>query len=205
MTSHARSRLLTAAAELLASRGYDALSESAIVESAGLPSDSFDGHFVDIDDLCLVVLGEIGRARVRAVVGGVRGSAVAVPSPAMGGHLPFLGDAHDMEQLEAELRRLAPVTRRRATASRSSKRESPPRTADEPLGSCALDGARSRSRGAAAAEAREPAARRGKAQFSPQRRLHPTESIQPALPPLTNSVVRRRLLTPAWFYPGRGG
>jgi AcrR family transcriptional regulator len=60
VTSHARSRLLTAAAELLASRGYDALSESAIVESAGLPSDSFDGHFVDIDDLCLVVLGEIG-------------------------------------------------------------------------------------------------------------------------------------------------
>lgn len=107
MTSHARGRLLTAAAEILASRGYDALSEAAIVESAGLPSDSFDEHFVDVDDLCLVLLGEIGRARVRAVVGGVRSSSVAVPSPAMGGHLPFLDDAGDMEQLEAELRRLA--------------------------------------------------------------------------------------------------
>ncbi|MEZ5204619.1 MAG: TetR family transcriptional regulator, partial [Acidimicrobiales bacterium] len=107
VTSHARGRLLTAAAELLASRGYEALSEAAIVESAGLPSDSFDEHFVDIDDLCLVLLGAIGRARVRAVVGGVRGDAVAVPSLPMGGHLPFLDDAHVMEQLEAELRRLA--------------------------------------------------------------------------------------------------
>lgn len=107
MTSHARVRLLTAAAEILASRGYEALSEAAIVESAGLPSDSFDEHFVDVDDLCLVLLGEIGRARVSAVVGGVRGGAAAVPLPPMGGHLPFLDDAHVMEQLEAELRRLA--------------------------------------------------------------------------------------------------
>ena len=107
MTSHARSRLLTAAAEILASRGYEALSEAAIVESAGLPSDSFDEYFVDIDDLCLVLLGEIGRARVADAAGGASGGAAAVPSPPMGGHLPFLDDAHVMEQLKAELRRLA--------------------------------------------------------------------------------------------------
>lgn len=107
MTSDPRDRLLTAAAEILASRGYEALSEAAIVESAGLPSDSFDEHFVDIDDVCLVVLGEIGRARVGDAAGGASGGAAAVPTPPMDGHLPFLNDAHVVEQLEAEMRRLA--------------------------------------------------------------------------------------------------
>lgn len=107
MTSDPRDQLLTAAAEILAGRGYDALSEAAIVESAGLPSDSFDEHFVDVDDLCLVLLGEIGRARVGAVAGGARDSAAGVPPLPMSGHLPFLGDAHLVEQLESELRRLA--------------------------------------------------------------------------------------------------
>lgn len=105
MIDDSRNRLLAAAAEILASDGYEALSAAAVAQAADLPPAIFDEHFVDTDDLCLVLLGEVGRAQVAALdERDSSGGALDLPRRAAN-HLGFVADEHALLDLDAELRR----------------------------------------------------------------------------------------------------